>query len=119
MLYFLIHHWDHHPQSISLSLSWTYDTSVFSRTIVHSYDLVCDRAGLKNVAQSVYFLGLVVGVSASGWLSDQIGRRTVVLPMCVVYSLTGAASAYMPDVYSFMAVRFFQVKYHWVPKFTN
>ena len=82
---------------------------MFSRTIVHSYDLVCDRAGLRNVAQTVYFLGLVVGVSVSGWLSDMVGRKTVVLPMCVVYSLMGVASAYMPEVYSFMAVRFFQV----------
>lgn len=43
-------------------------------TATKRFDLVCSRRHLKRVGQLVFFTGTLVGVLASGFLSDIYGR---------------------------------------------
>ena len=51
--------------------SWTYDTSEWKSTIIHEWDLVCDREPLLKLTQQVTFFGLLCGAFLSGLLSDR------------------------------------------------
>ena len=58
-------------KSVSNCKSWTHDTSEWKRTIIHEWDLVCDREPLLKLTQQVTFFGLLCGVFISGLLSDR------------------------------------------------
>ena len=88
--------------------SWTFDRSTYTNTIIHQYNLVCDREGYTNIAQTVYFAGLMLGVFGAGWTADFFGRKTAMVPITFFMALFGAVSSFMPNVESFITVRFLQ-----------
>ena len=51
--------------------AWDYDTSEWKRTIIHEWNLVCDREPLLKLTQQVTFFGLLCGAFLSGVLSDR------------------------------------------------
>ncbi|KAK2176140.1 hypothetical protein NP493_680g00020 [Ridgeia piscesae] len=93
--------------------SWQYDQSVFTSTYVSAMDLVCDRAWMVSLIQTIYMTGFLSGCIGFGQLSDRIGRKkTLVISLacetvfatagifacnyvlCVVFRfLVGAAAA--------------------------
>ena len=84
---------------------WTYDRSVFTNTIVQDFNLVCDRKSWKNVAQMVYFFGLIFGVFGAGLLSDKFGRKATLGPIGIALGTVGLITAAMPSVEAFVAIR--------------
>ena len=86
--------------------SWDYDRSLFEHTIIHQYNLVCDREKWKDTSQAAYFLGMIIGVFASGWLADSLGRKAVLVPLVVLMSVCGTATAFMPSIQGYIALRF-------------
>lgn len=59
---------------------YEYDHSVFKETIVSQWDLVCDRQWLKNLTQTIFMLGILVGNMMFGHLSD----RSVLCIYCII-----------------------------------
>lgn len=53
------------------SSEYVYDHSIFQETIVSQWDLVCDRHWLKNLTQTIFMLGILVGNMLFGHLSDR------------------------------------------------
>lgn len=51
--------------------SHEFDRSIFQETIVTQWDLVCDRAPLANLAQTVFMFGILMGNVIFGYLSDR------------------------------------------------
>ena len=78
---------------------------MWPNTIIHEYDLVCSRSQLSNVAQSVYFAGLLVGVFGAGLASDRFGRKATLCPLVLGMAFFGTLAAFMPSVEAFIAVR--------------
>ena len=56
------------PQSIS----------GFGSMVLEQFDLVCDHWFYPNLAQSIFFSGVFVGVFCSGIISDRYGRKTAI-----------------------------------------
>lgn len=50
---------------------YEYDRSIFHETIISQWDLVCDKAWLKNLTQTFFMLGILVGNMVFGHLSDR------------------------------------------------
>uniref|UniRef100_A0A674G6W1 Major facilitator superfamily (MFS) profile domain-containing protein n=1 Tax=Taeniopygia guttata TaxID=59729 RepID=A0A674G6W1_TAEGU len=50
---------------------WTYLDGIFTDTIITEWDLVCDSKKLKQVAQSIYMAGILLGSCLFGVLSDK------------------------------------------------
>ena len=55
---------------------WKYDNKKFSNTIIEQFNLVCAKWFYPNMAQSIFFSGVFVGVFCSGIISDRYGRKT-------------------------------------------
>ncbi|KOB70676.1 putative organic cation transporter [Operophtera brumata] len=86
---------------------YEYDNSVFHETIVSEWDLICDRQWLKNLTQTIFMLGILVGNMMFGYLSDRFGRRIPFLAAVSLQLMSGVATAFSVNWYMFTTLRFF------------
>ncbi|XP_022084723.1 solute carrier family 22 member 13-like isoform X2 [Acanthaster planci] len=86
---------------------WGYDTSQYKTTIISDFDLVCDKRNLPSLAQSMYFLGFLVGSFVCGSLSDWIGRKKVVFFGLFFLAAGSIVTAFSVNIYMYIAARFF------------
>ncbi|GBP82663.1 Organic cation transporter protein [Eumeta japonica] len=83
-----------------------YDRGTFRETIISQWDLVCNRQWLKNLTQTIFMLGILVGNMLFGYLSDRFGRRTPFLGAVLIQLVSGVATAYSVNWYMFTIMRF-------------
>uniref|UniRef100_A0A8C3M9V4 Uncharacterized protein n=1 Tax=Geospiza parvula TaxID=87175 RepID=A0A8C3M9V4_GEOPR len=86
------------------SSGWVYPSEQ-PPSLLTEFDLVCDRAVLNDVSQSIYMAGLLIGAMIFGMLSDRIGRRPVFLTCILLQGVFGLGTAFVPHFYVFMAFR--------------
>ncbi|CAH0752514.1 unnamed protein product [Diatraea saccharalis] len=86
--------------------SYKYDHSVFHETIISQWNLVCDREWLKNLTQTIFMLGILVGNMVFGHLSDRYGRRIPFLGAVFLQLISGVTTAYSVNWYMFTTLRF-------------
>ncbi|KAL9868165.1 solute carrier family 22 member 13-like [Geothlypis trichas] len=86
------------------SSGWVYPSEQ-PPSLLTEFDLVCDRAVLNDVSQSIYMAGLLIGAMVFGMLSDRIGRRPVFLICILLQGVFGLGTAFVPHFYVFMAFR--------------
>ncbi|KAE8287834.1 Solute carrier family 22 member 6 Organic anion transporter 1 Renal organic anion transporter 1 [Larimichthys crocea] len=58
---------------------WTFDRSEFLASTVSEWDLVCSLRPLKQMIQTIYMGGVLMGAIIYGGLSDRFGRRAVLI----------------------------------------
>ncbi|CAH2982624.1 unnamed protein product [Chilo suppressalis] len=85
---------------------YMYDHNIFHETIISQWNLVCDRAWLKNLTQTIFMLGILVGNMVFGHLSDRYGRRIPFLGAVFLQLISGVTTAYSVNWYMFTALRF-------------
>jgi len=71
------------------------------------WDLVCDRAYLKDLTQTILNVGEMFGVLLFSILSDKFGRKPVFLLSLWTIVIVGVANAFAPNYYVFIVLRFF------------
>ena len=84
---------------------WEWDTTDLTSTIRSEFNLVCDRDYLTGLAQTFYFVGMVLGVITFGVLADYFGRKKVLVPIMLGVSLTGIITSFMPNFETFVIGR--------------
>ncbi|NXK00743.1 S226B protein, partial [Corythaixoides concolor] len=85
---------------------WTYGDGVFAHTIVTEWDLVCESKRLRQVAQSIYMSGILLGSGLFGVLSDKFGRRALLSWCYLQLGVTGAGTAAAPTFVIYCLCRF-------------
>ncbi|XP_069326244.1 solute carrier family 22 member 6 isoform X1 [Eulemur rufifrons] len=76
---------------------WIYDNSTFPSTIVTEWDLVCSHRALRQMAQSLYMVGVLLGAMMFGYLADRLGRRKVLILNYLQTAVSGTCAAFSPN----------------------
>jgi len=84
-------------------VEWIYETS---GTVVQEFDLVCSRDIFRSTLTSVGMAGMIIGVLASGILSDMFGRKKTFIGAAIMLALFGCVSAAANSIYLLIALRF-------------
>ncbi|XP_046616201.1 uncharacterized protein LOC124303246 [Neodiprion virginianus] len=77
--------------------SFVYDKDQYGVTVTTKWDLVCDNAWLKTASESLFMLGVMVGVLTFSTLSDRYGRRTTLIWGSIVQLISGLLIAVAPN----------------------
>jgi len=70
------------------------------------WDLVCDRAYLKDLTQTIFVVGAMIGTLICTTLSDKFGRKPVFLISHLAMVVVGVANIFAPNYYVFIVLRF-------------
>ncbi|GAB5578007.1 solute carrier family 22 member 6 [Prionailurus iriomotensis] len=84
---------------------WIYDNSTFPSTIVTEWDLVCSNRALRQLAQSSYMVGVLLGAMVFGYLADRLGRRKVLILNYLQTAVSGTCAAFAPNFPVYCAFR--------------
>ncbi|XP_005861052.1 PREDICTED: solute carrier family 22 member 7 isoform X2 [Myotis brandtii] len=93
------------PSTVPCPQGWEYDHSEFSSTIATEWDLVCEQKGLNRATSTFFFVGVLVGAVAFGYLSDRFGRRRLLLVAYVSALGMGLATAASVSYIMFVITR--------------
>ncbi|CAH2325238.1 solute carrier family 22 member 6-A-like [Pelobates cultripes] len=85
---------------------WEYDKKEFSSTIITEWDLVCSQKNKRQLAQSIYMAGVLVGAIILGGLSDRYGRRALLIWSYLQMAVSGICTAFSPNYIAYCVFRF-------------
>lgn len=85
---------------------WSFNMTERSSTIISDWDLVCDLRSLKQMGQTVYMGGVLVGALVFGGLSDRYGRRILLLISNLLMAVSGTCTAFSNSFYLYCLFRF-------------
>ncbi|XP_056251860.1 solute carrier family 22 member 7-like [Seriola aureovittata] len=92
--------------TIQCQSGWIYDNSTFTSTLATEWDLVCDRKSLTKTTGTIFFLGVMMGAIAFGFLCDKYGRKTTLLASYIMVIVFGFSSAFANSYVLFAVLRF-------------
>nr|XP_046487141.1 organic cation transporter protein-like [Neodiprion pinetum] len=85
--------------------SFAYDDSQYEATIITEWDLVCNNASLKTVSESMFMIGVMIGVLTLGALSDRYGRKRILIWGSVLQLISGLLVAASPNFTMYVIFR--------------
>ncbi|XP_015043213.2 organic cation transporter protein [Drosophila pseudoobscura] len=87
---------------------WSYNyTEIPYSTVATEQNWVCDDAALPTYAQSIFFLGAIVGGLLFGWVADRYGRIPALIGTNLIGLFAGVGTAFANSFWEFAAMRFF------------
>ncbi|KAM9845455.1 solute carrier family 22 member 13-like [Aulostomus maculatus] len=85
---------------------WMYHNTMYTATIVTDFDLVCDKAPLVEVIQTVVLAGVIAGSLTFGPLANSFGRKRAMQVSAVILFIFIVTTALCPNVYLYAASQF-------------
>nr|XP_057944310.1 solute carrier family 22 member 6 [Doryrhamphus excisus] len=85
---------------------WSYNMTEMTSTIINEWDLVCDLRSLKQMGQTVYMGGVLVGSIVLGSPADKFGRRILLLIAHLLMAVSGTCAAFATSFPVFCLCRF-------------
>ncbi|XP_072178150.1 organic cation transporter protein-like [Diadema setosum] len=93
---------------IPCDAGWDYDRSLYTRTVIEEYDLVCGGEVYVQVAQSFFYGGYLVGSALFGTLADVYGRYYALFGAILLNVLFGYGILAFKSYWFFVLLRFCQ-----------
>lgn len=87
--------------------TWEFDENEFGETIIGKWSLVCDRAGMVNVAEMMFLAGVAIGGLVSGMVSDRFGRKRTLMGSLVLQISLAVIMAFSPWFELYLILRCF------------
>ncbi|KAK4872796.1 hypothetical protein RN001_014825 [Aquatica leii] len=84
---------------------YIFDYSKYKSSIVIEWSLVCNRAYLTAIGDSIFMLGVLLGSVIFGDLSDRLGRRIIFFSSLVIQVIFGILMAIAPEFWSYSIFR--------------
>ncbi|XP_008215741.1 organic cation transporter protein [Nasonia vitripennis] len=84
---------------------FVYDRSNYQSSTTSEWDLVCDREWLRALSDSLFMVGVMLGSTIFGALSDKYGRRPIFFLSLVIQLVGGIAVALTPEFISYVIFR--------------
>ena len=78
----------------------------FSHAFNIQFDWVCDDSWKPQTAQSIFFVGAIVGTLVFGWISDHYGRVWTLMISLLNVLVTGIATPFVDGFVTFAFFRF-------------
>ncbi|GFR68640.1 solute carrier family 22 member 8 [Elysia marginata] len=75
-------------------------------SVVSQFDLVCEMDWLARLSQTCVILGQGIGAALTTFLSDRLGRKTVVVTSNFGLLVFGIGAAYAPNIFVFIGLKF-------------
>ncbi|CAB3245470.1 unnamed protein product [Arctia plantaginis] len=86
---------------------WEFELSdIPYHTVSTEREWVCDRASYVPLAQSLYFVGSVVGGLLFGWMADRFGRVPALVGSNLIGGIGGVATIFTTGLADFIFCRF-------------
>ncbi|XP_059207776.1 solute carrier family 22 member 6 [Centropristis striata] len=85
---------------------WSYNMTEMTTTIISDWHLVCDMRSLKQMGQTIYMGGVLVGALVFGGLSDRYGRRILLLISNLLMAVAGTCAAFSTSFPLYCLFRF-------------
>lgn len=86
---------------------WSYNfTDVPYETVATEQNWVCDDAALPTYAQSIFFVGAIVGGLLFGWIADRFGRIPALVGCNLMGFGAGVGTAFSTNFWQFALFRF-------------
>jgi MFS transporter, OCT family, solute carrier family 22 (organic cation transporter), member 4/5 len=82
-----------------------WDTSKYQSSAIKTFDMVCDRSGLKPRADALFMAGVFMGSFLFGHLSDKYGRKKVFVLSLLSQLIFGLLMAFAPEFITFTIAR--------------
>ncbi|XP_029642872.1 solute carrier family 22 member 7-like [Octopus sinensis] len=74
-------------------------------SVVSEWDLVCDKAGLAELTQTLYAVGGVVGSLSMPYFSDTRGRKPILVLSGILTLIVSVGSSFSPNYIVFTVLR--------------
>lgn len=68
---------------------------------------MCENAATPTIAQSIFFVGAILGGLLFGWIADQFGRIPALVGSNVIGCIAGLLTVFAGSAWSFTVCRFF------------
>ncbi|CAH0406204.1 unnamed protein product [Chilo suppressalis] len=75
-------------------------------TVVSEREWVCDRAGNAPLAQSIFFVGSLIGCALFGWMGDKYGRLPTLIASYMIGGVGGLLTLFTQGFWDFSIARF-------------
>ena len=75
-------------------------------SIIVEFDLVCGKAYLDNLCNTIFFIGILLGNAVFGPLSDHLGRKPVLIGCALVMAVNGGLTLFVNSYPMYVAIRF-------------
>lgn len=97
---------NHCPKDTNITcVKWTFKNNLMESSIMSQYMLVCDRTFLINISTSCFFVGIMFGTIAAGYVSDSYGRLRSFYACTFTMSVSSFAAAFAPVFWLFVLLR--------------
>lgn len=93
--------------SVPCQHGWEFNlTEIPYPTISSELEWVCDKNSYQATAQSIFFIGAILGGFVIGWIADRFGRVPAAVSSNLIGCVGGFASTYAQNLTQFAAARF-------------